>query len=350
VAPLVLIVPGSLNTRTGGYIYDRRIVEGLRDRGWHVDVRELDDDFPRPSAGSLERAAEVLRPLPGKTLVLIDGLAFGAMPDIVIREALRLRFVALVHHPLALETGLDRETAALLEANEKRALTAARLVIVTSRATRDGLSRYEVPRDLIEVAEPGTDRVAAARGSGSPDVALLCVGSVVPRKRHERLVLALDAIPERNWRLTCAGSLDRDPATTARLRTMVEALGLSDRITFVGEEDEAGLAVLYDESDVFVLPSEHEGYGMALAEALARGLPVIATPTGAAVELIGRGDEAAGILVEAGNRHQLQRALSRVIGDREERQRLAAAAKRRRDQMPTWRETCERIVEALARV
>jgi len=350
VSPLVLIVPGSLNTRTGGYIYDRRVVEGLRDRGWQVDVRELDDDFPHPSAGSLQRAAEVLRSLPGNTMVLIDGLAFGAMPDVVIQEALRLQFVALVHHPLALETGLDRETAALLEASEKEALTAARLVIVTSRATSDGLSRYEVPRDRIAVVEPGTDRVAAARGSGSRDVALLCVASVVPRKRHERLVLALDSIPERNWRLTCAGSLDRDPATSARLRTMIEALGLSDRITLVGEENEEGLAMLYDASDVFVLPSEHEGYGMALAEALARALPVIATPTGGAVELIGSGDEAAGILVEAGNRQQLARALSRVIGDPQERQRLAAAAKRRRDQLPTWRDTCERIVEALARV
>ena len=350
VAPLVLIVPGSLNTRTGGYIYDRRVVEGLRDRGWHVDVRELDDDFPHPSAGSLERAAEVLRSLPAKTIVLVDGLAFGAMPDIVIREALRLHFVALVHHPLALETGLDTETAAALEASEKRALTAARLVIVTSQATRDGLSRYDVPRDRIAVAEPGTDRAPAARGSGSRDVALLCVASVVPRKRHERLVFALDSIPERNWRLTCAGSLDRDPATSARLRTVIESLGLSDRISFVGEEDEKGLAMLYDTSDVFVLPSEHEGYGMALAEALARGLPVIATPTGGAVELIGRGDEAAGILVEAGNRQELARALSRVIGDRQERQRLAAAAKIRRDQIPTWQDTSERIVEALARV
>lgn len=350
MAPLVLIVPGSLYTRTGGYIYDRRVLEGLRDRGWHVDVRELDDDFPRPSPGSLQRAAEVLRSLPARTMALIDGLAFGAMPDVVIREALRLQLVAIVHHPLALETGLDAETAALLEASEKRALTAARIVIVTSRATADGLSRYQVPRDLIAVAEPGTDRAPAARGSGSRDVALLCVASVVPRKRHERLVLALDSIPERNWRLTCAGSLDRDPATSARLRTMVEALGLSERITFVGEENEEGLAMLYDASDVFVLPSEYEGYGMALAEALARALPVIATPTGGAVDLIGRGADAAGILVEAGNRQELQRALSRIIGDREERRRLAAAAKRRRDQIPTWHDTCERIVEALARV
>lgn len=350
MASLVLIVPGHLHTRTGGYIYDRRIVEGLRARGWRVDVREIDDDFPRPGPGSLERAAEVLRTLPDNSLVLIDGLAFGAMPDVAVHEASRLRLVALVHHPLALETGLDAESASALEASERRALTAARLVVVTSRATKDGLSRYDVSGDRIEVAEPGTDSASPARGSRSDCVALLSVAAVVPRKRHERLVEALASIPERNWRLTCAGSLERDPPTTARLRAMIQAHGLAERIACVGEQNEEGLARLYDSSDVFVLPSDHEGYGMALADALAHGLPAIATSTGAAGDLIGRGEEAAGILVEAGNRGELERALSRVVGDRAARERLAAAARRRRGRLPTWDDTCARMAEALGRV
>ena len=347
---LVLIVPGQLNTRTGGYIYDRHVVQGLRSRGWHVDVLELDEDFPHPSAGSLERTAGVLGLLPDGELVLIDGLAFGAMPDVAIRESSRLRLVALVHHPLALETGLDPGRALALEASERRALAAARRVVVTSRATAAGLSRYGVPRDRIDVAEPGTDRAEVARGSGSESVALLTVAAIVPRKSHDRLVEALASIPERNWRLTCAGSLDRDPATAARLRAMIDSCGLADRIAFVGEQNEEELAGLYDSSDVFVLPSDHEGYGMALAEALARGLPIIATPTGAAVELIDRGDDAAGILVEIGNRRELESALSRVVGDPLERKRLAAAARRRRESLPTWDDTCARMAEALARV
>jgi glycosyltransferase involved in cell wall biosynthesis len=150
--------------------------------------------------------------------------------------------------------------------------------------------------------------------------------------------------------MTCAGSLERDPATTARLRDIIDARGFADRIALVGEQNEEELARLYDASDVFVLPSDHEGYGMALAEALARGLPVIATSTGAAADLIGRGDEAAGILVEIGNRRDLEVALSRVVGDRRERERLAGAARRRRDRLPTWDDTCARMEEALARV
>jgi glycosyltransferase involved in cell wall biosynthesis len=350
VPSLVLIVPGQLSTRTGGYIYDRRVVEGLRARGWSVDVREIDADFPQPGTRSLARAAATLGSLADQSLVLIDGLAFGAMPDVVIREKARLRLVALVHHPLALETGLDADGASALEASERRALNAARLVIVTSPATAAGLARYDVPADRIAIAEPGTDRAPAARGSGSDIVALLCVAAVVPRKGHDRLVGALAAIPERNWTLTCAGSLDRDPDAASRLRALIETHHLEEQVSFVGEQDDEGLVRLYDRSDVFVLPSDHEGYGMALAEAVARGLPAIATPTGAASDLLGRGESAAGILVEIGDRRALEGALSRMIGSRGERERLAAHAKRRRDRLPTWDDTCARVSEALARV
>lgn len=350
MASIVLIVPGELNTRTGGYIYDRRVVDGLRARGWSVDVREIDSDFPRPGARSLERAAAVLRAIPDHSLVLIDGLAFGAMPDLAAHEGARLRLAALVHHPLALETGLSPEIAAALEASERRALASARLVVVTSSATAAGLARFGVPADRIAVAEPGTDRGPLARGSGGERVALLCVAAVVPRKRHDLLIDALASIPERRWRLTCAGSLERDASTASRLREQIDRHGLAEHIAFVGEQDDAGLAKLYDSSDVFVLPSEHEGYGMAVSEALGRGLPVITTPTGAAVGLVGRGEDAAGILVGIGEVSDVKAALSRIIGDSHERERLSAAARRRRDRLPSWDDTCARIEEAFARV
>src|SRR5229473_3772438 len=144
MGPLVLIVPGSLETVSGGYAYDRRMVAGLRDRGWSVAVQELDDSFPRPTSAAREQAARVLALIPGGSSVLIDGLALGAMPSEVEREAARLRLIALVHHPLAAETGLDRRTAVALEASERRALSAVSLVVVTSPATAAALTRYNV--------------------------------------------------------------------------------------------------------------------------------------------------------------------------------------------------------------
>jgi glycosyltransferase involved in cell wall biosynthesis len=336
-----------LTTRTGGYIYDRRIVEGLRARGWVVDVRELDEDFPNPSARSRERAARVLGSLSDGALVLIDGLAFGALPGEAAREAARLRLVALVHHPLALETGLDRVQAAALEESERRALASARRVVVTSRATADGLVGYGVSLDRITVVEPGTDRAPLARGSGGGAVHLLCVASIVPRKGHERLVEALASVPERNWRLACVGSLERDVRTTERLRQLIEAHGLADRIALVGEQDAAGVAAAYDVADVFVSASEHEGYGMAVAEAIARGVPVVAVPTGAIPHLVGEGDTAAGILVTEATGFTLEMALSLVIRDPRARARLAEHARFRRDRLPTWDDAGTRMAEAL---
>ena len=145
----VVIVPGSFETRTGGYEYDRRIVAGLRARGWRVDVHELDSSFPRPTAAAREHAARVLAAIPDGTTALVDGLALGAMPAEVEREASRLRIVALVHLPLAAEIGLDRETAAAFEAGERRALAAAAQVVVTGRATLEALTAYGVALDRM---------------------------------------------------------------------------------------------------------------------------------------------------------------------------------------------------------
>src|SRR5262245_48218088 len=126
----VFLVPGSLGARTGGSIYDRRMVDGLSRLGWWIDVRPLHGAFPRPSDDVVREIARMMTLIQSGSTVVVDGLVFGALAEVVEREAERLRFVAIVHLPLALEVGLDRETAARLEAGGRRALAAARLVIV----------------------------------------------------------------------------------------------------------------------------------------------------------------------------------------------------------------------------
>ncbi|PYQ79446.1 MAG: glycosyl transferase group 1, partial [Acidobacteria bacterium] len=162
---LVLIVPGSIETRTGGYEYDRRMAAALRARGWTVGICELDDGFPLPTPAQLERAQRALAAIPDGATVLVDGLALGVMPEQAEREASRLRIVALVHLPLAAEPGIRREFAVLFEATERRALAAARLVVVTGQTTVAALERYGVDRDRVVVVEPGTMPAPLARGS-----------------------------------------------------------------------------------------------------------------------------------------------------------------------------------------
>lgn len=352
---IVLVAPGRLEARTGGSIYNRRMVEGLRQRGWRVDVLELDPSFPYPTPAALEHAARALAAVRAGTIAIIDSLAFGAMPDLVTRDASRLRLVSLVHLPLAATPGLDRGTAARFEDGERRAFRLAVLVVATGKAALPLMASYELAPDRVVIVEPGTDRAPLAHGSGgSHDVVtgsdrtraleLLSVATLSPGKGHALLLAALAAVPHRAWQLTCAGSLTSYRATTDRVRGDVTRLGLEDRVSLVGDLDRPALEACYDRADVFVLATQQETYGMAVAEALAHGLPVVATMTGAIPEMVGPG---AGLLVPVGDTPALVEALSRVLGDADVRARLAEGARRVRDRLPTWEEASGRMAAAL---
>jgi glycosyltransferase involved in cell wall biosynthesis len=344
---LTFLVPGRLDTLTGGYGYDRRIIERLRGRGWVVDVHQLDSSFPHPTPAALDDAAEVLAGIPSGAAVLIDGLAYGAMPAEVEREAHRLRLIALVHHPLAAESGLSAGVAAALYESERRALAHARLVVVTSLATVSALDRYEVAPARIAVVEPGTDAAPLAHGSSDATVNLLCVGSFIPRKGHATLIRALARIPQRNWQLTCIGGMDKDPGAVDRLRRLLREENLEGAVRFAGEKDGPALALEYARADVFVLATEYEGYGMVVAEALAHGLPVISTPTGGIPSLVGSD---AGILVPPGDVASLSHALSGIIGDAALRSRLSAGARRVRGTLKSWDDSAAAMSEAIGHV
>jgi glycosyltransferase involved in cell wall biosynthesis len=347
---IVLVVPGRLDTLTGGYGYDRRIVAGLIARGWSVSVHELGEGFPFPSSGARAEAARVLAAIPDDAPVLVDGLALGALPDEAERHAARLKIVGLIHHPLALETGIRAADAAALEASERRALAAVRSVVVTSRRTAAALERYGVGPERVDVIEPGTDRAPLARGSRGGPLQLLCVAALVPRKGHDVLLQALASIPSRQWRLTCVGSLERHRAAADRLQALACATGLERLVEFVGEGDAATVSGYYDSADVFVLPTLYEGYGMVVAEALARGLPVVSTHTGAIAELIGAD---AGIVVPPGDVAALAAALSQVLAEpdgADVRAKLAHGARRVRERLPTWDDAANLMDALLCRV
>lgn len=326
-------VPGRLDTRTGGYEYDRRIVAGLRARGWDVDISQWGDDFPFPSESARAQAARSLADLPDGAIVVIDGLAFGALPDVVRGERDRLAIVALVHHPLALETGLSPAAAAALDASERAALKSARAVVVTSEATARTLAHYDVARARITVVEPGTDAAPIAAGSRQETLTFLAVGSVVPRKGFGTLMDALALVAQRPWRLIVAGSLDRAPETVAQVMSRLHAAGLSERVEFLGELNGDALAEVYGRADVFVLPTFYEGYGMVVAEAIARGLPVISTPTGGIPSLVG---DRAGLLVPIADVPALAHALAQVIDDPATLDRLRHGARDARERLVSW--------------
>jgi glycosyltransferase involved in cell wall biosynthesis len=346
VKPLAFAVPGDLNTPTGGYAYDRRMIAELRKLDWDVDVVDVGNEFPRPSSAAEEAAFAKLEAVPQGTPLVIDGLAFGTMAVNASRLALKRKLVALVHHPLALETGLTRAEAATFQMMERTALSAAGRTVTTSHTTaRILMSDYGVPEWRLVVAPPGTDKVAPARGSGGDGpVALLAVGALVPRKGYDVLIAALATLRDLPWRLTIVGDRTRDPATAQRLEADITGFDLTQRITLAGAVTDEKLDALYDGADLFVLPSRYEGYGMGFAAAIAHGLPVIGTDAGAIPEAV---PADAGILVPPDNMPALAAALYHLITDAGERGRLAAAARTAAAQLPTWADSAVLFSRAL---
>jgi glycosyltransferase involved in cell wall biosynthesis len=346
VKRLAFAVPGDLNTPTGGYAYDKRMIAELSRLGWDVEVIDLGDEFPRPSDAAMRHAQGKLAAVAQGTPIVIDGLAFGVLPDAAAVLSRTHRLIALVHHPLALESGLTPEESAALRASERAALAEARHVVTTTRTVVQTLiSEYEVPVAKLSTAPPGTDKVAPARGNGGTGpLALLAVGAVVPRKGYDVLIAALATLRELPWRLTIAGDRTRDPATAQQLEADTASAGLTERITLAGAVPDGRLDALYDGADLFVLPSRYEGYGMAFAAAIARGLPVIGTDAGAIPEAVPAG---AGIMVPPDNVPALAAALYRLITDARERGRLAAAARSAAAQLPTWADTAVLFSRAL---
>jgi glycosyltransferase involved in cell wall biosynthesis len=342
---LAFAIPGDLDAPTGGYAYDRRMIAGLRALGWTVDVVPLGDGFPAPSRDDRNAAMVQLRALPSKVPVVVDGLALGALPEAeTLRDSHCL--VALVHHPLALETGLSTTAAQALRDSERNALRGARHVVVTSDATaRTVVADYGVDASSITVIKPGTDRRAAASGS-KETLSLLAVGSLVPRKGYDLLLAALAQLADLPWRLTIAGS-SRDETTARQVADDIVRYRLGDRVRVAGAVSDAELAKLYNSADVFVLASRFEGFGMVYSEAVAHGLPVIGTTAGAIREAV---PEGAGLLVPPEDVPALTVALRTMIGDESARRTYAETARRVASSLPTWDDAALRFARTIERL
>ena len=328
-----LVVPGDPETKTGGYIYDRRIAAELERLGWQVVTTGLDGRFPDADRQAVDALHGCLSPLDDGSLVVMDGLALSAVPEIVREHSPRLDIVGLVHHPLGDESGLDEKRRRLYHAREVAALSATIGVIATSPFTRRRLAALGADADAIRVAQPGTDPAPIAKGSGGAGKRLLCVATITPRKRHDVLIDALGGITELQWALDCVGSFELDDAWAKQVFDRVEATGMGDRITFTGVKTGDELASCFESADLFVLASEYEGFGMAFTEALARGLPVVGTTGGAIPDTVADG---AGILVPPGDAEALGGAISKLLRDADKFDTLRAGALAARESLVDW--------------
>ena len=339
-------VPGGVDLPTGGATYDRKVIAALRAAGWHIDVLGWPATFPFPDEAARRAVAASLAALPDNALVVIDGLALGTLPALAREQAQRLRLVALVHHPLALEAGLSPEVATRFAAEEREALRHVRAVIVTSATTAATLAAdFAVSPDRIAVAAPGIELRPPKSGVRAPGpLRILALGQVAPRKAHHILVAALAGVMDLDFSCVIAGDLRRSPETAAALVRQIARLGLSERVALAGTVSDAESDRLHAEADLFALASTYEGYGMALAEAMAWGLPILATTGGAIPEVV---PPEAGILVPPGDITAFTETLRMLITDPARRATLAEGARNAAVRFGGWDTTAARIAQAI---
>jgi len=341
---LHFIHPGSISQASGGTIYDRRVIELLRAMGWRVELHELPGRFPMADAVTVDAASALLTAIPDRALLVIDGLALPAFDGALGRHAERLVIAGLIHHPTADETGLNDADAARLFAIEQRLFGLMRRVIVPSPAMARRLEDFGVPAGRIRVVVPGVEPAQRSAGTASGPVQLLCVASLTPRKGHVALLEALAECCDLDWRLVCAGPSDQSAGTEGCVMAAIARLGLGNRVRLVGPQVGHALERLYAAADVFVLTSRYEGYGMVFAEAMVRGLPIVASGAGAVADTV---PAAAGVVVPVGDRDALVAALRRMIGDPAFRQGKAEGAWRAGRSLPRWADTAAAFAQAL---
>jgi glycosyltransferase involved in cell wall biosynthesis len=349
VSGVHVVVPAGIDDPvrvSGGNRYDRAVCDDLRDAGERVAEIAVEGPWPRPDAGALSSLARSLDAVEDDALVVVDGLIASAAPAVLVPRSTRLRLVVLVHMVFG---GEVFDWGAVPEHDESAVLAVARAVVTTSDWTRRRLlERYPLPAARVHVARPGTE--PAPVSPGTPDGGrLLCVGTLAPPKGQDLLLDALGSLADRPWHCTLVGSPDRDPRFAASLAHRATTAGIADRVRMPGIRTGAALRREYADADLLVVPSRAETYGMVVPEALAAGVPVVATAVGGIPEAVGRTDRGTpGLLVPPDDSAALAGALARWLGDAGLRCGLRDAALRRRETLADWRTTGECIRHVLA--
>jgi glycosyltransferase involved in cell wall biosynthesis len=347
-SPLHFIVPGSIQTKTGGYGYDRRVMDGLRALGSDVQLYELRGAFPVNDAVALSETS-VIETVPDGATVVVDGLALPAFAARIEHTASRCCVIPLVHHLLVDETSLSDADRKELGAIERRCLRFARHVIVTSPATAIAVAAAGAPVGQITAVEPGVDHprdgsCEVSEISGDGRLLIVSVGAVIARKGHLTLIRALAPLRDLDWRLQCFGSLTTDVTLSDELRQLIVREGLSDQVELMGEVDDASLCDAYRRADIFALASAYEGYGMAFAEALTHGLPIVGSGDGAVHDTV---PNAAGILTPVGDVAAMSAALGDILRDATLRETLSKGAKHAGAKLLSWDSVARRFKGAI---
>ncbi|MFP4229074.1 MAG: glycosyltransferase family 4 protein [Salinivenus sp.] len=350
-----LVVYGDLAQVSGGYLYDRKLVEHLRGRGDEVVVfSQPKRPYPLGLVDNLDPSFWGRLCSSNLDLLLQDELnhASLALGNTWLRGRLDAPIVAIVHHLRAREPQ-SAFSAAVSRTLERRYLTATDARIYNSRSTKRSVEALAGTRPCV-VARPSGRRFGPpvspdyvserARAGGS--LRLLFIGNLIPRKRPHLLIEGLARAQSARCRLEIVGDPSADDAYAATVRRSIRRLDDPSRVTLHGQVPDENLKQLLDASHALAVPSAHEGYGIVYVEAMGRGLPVLASPNGGARDVVADGDT--GYFVETAA--DIADAVDAWAADREHLAAMGRAAVAQYRETPTWPETCRRIASFLDRI
>ncbi|MBL4919253.1 glycosyltransferase family 4 protein [Szabonella alba] len=347
LTPAAFAIPGEITTLTGGYIYERQLLEGLRAQGRRVDHLQLGGSFPTPTPADMADAAAQLLALPPDQPLILDGLVFGSI-DTGILARMAAPIIAMIHHPLAHESALSPDLRAHLLRTERDNLTHTAHVLVPSPHTAALLvSDYGVTRDRITIARPGTDRPSLPRATQGTDPPLiLSVGIQHPRKGHDILLRALARLTNRHWQAVIVGSR-YDAAHAEDLDRLHARLGLGAQVRLAGRVPADALASLYQSATIFALATRYEGYGIVFDEAMAWGLPIVTCRTGAVPDTV---PASVGLLAAPDDPAAFADSLDLMLTNATLRQDMARASALVGAALPGWYDTARLAGEVLDQI
>lgn len=266
---------------TGGWVYNSRLAAELAKQVSGFSELSVPIAFPRIEDGARAKLARAFADFPDDAVLLSDHLHIADLEPL-LRER-RFGVVSIFHHSQAIED--EANGVSIDRGPEWRGLVVCDAVIVTSEATKGYLMRhYSMAPERVLVAIPGNDPVfRSAADSIAISRTILSVGAVIPRKRYDYLIEVAQQLRARDWQWLMVGDLARHPDYFEALRNQIGDAGLGQVIRLTGAVPDADLARIWSTASLFVAASQYEGYGMAVADSLRHGVPVVTTSSGAVV-------------------------------------------------------------------
>lgn len=343
------VIYGSLDTISGGYLYDRKLVEYLRSKGDQVDIISI------PWRNYLFHLSDNLSfRLPGGYDILIEDELNH--PSLLAANAGKRTFpvISLVHHLRSSEQypRLEREFYRAIETNYLHSVDG---FIFNSDTTRKVVTTIVGPGTQSVLAYPPTDRFGTAissefvqaRSFSNNGLRIVFLGNVIPRKGLSTIIEAMHKLKEKIT-LNVIGSMSVDPAYAEKMRQMTIDYGLGEKITFHGALDQTGIEPVLRHSNLMVVPSSYEGFGMVYLEGMCFGLPAVGSTLGAAGEIIETGKT--GYLITPGDSEGLSEILNKMVEDRLLLNELSQNSLLRYAMQPTWQHTAGEIHQFLFRM